>query len=100
MFHVIYIYILQTTFAKFFFTCGNLDNQNARNYTNIEVPHLLESMVLKGYNPKAIFSTKLIKGCFNLRNIRKPLGLWSLEKLGQPNVFAYNVLINVVCKMS
>ncbi|MEL1737604.1 hypothetical protein, partial [Acinetobacter baumannii] len=44
---------------------------------------------------------KLIKGLFNLRNVPKAVRVMEiLEKFGQPDVFAYNALINGFCKVN
>ncbi|CAL5406925.1 unnamed protein product [Camellia sinensis] len=63
--------------------------------------YFLECMVNKGFKPGVILCTKLMKGFFNSKIVERAIRVMEiLESHGEPDVFAYNVLISGLCKVN
>ncbi|CAK8572285.1 unnamed protein product [Lathyrus sativus] len=64
-----------------------------------EALYSLQHTVNRGYKPDVILCTKLIKGFFDSKKIEKAIQVMEiLEKHGEPDVFAYNSVMNLLCK--
>ncbi|GLT57818.1 hypothetical protein SLA2020_307640 [Shorea laevis] len=60
-----------------------------------------EEMISRGLAPEAVLCTRMIQGFFNSKNIQKAVRIMEiLEEHGEPDVFAYNVLIGELCKVN
>ncbi|KAF5959159.1 hypothetical protein HYC85_000368 [Camellia sinensis] len=77
-------------------------NRSCKSGKFNESLYFLECLVKnKGYKPDVILCTKLMQGFFNSKNFKKAIRVMEiLESHGDPDVFAYNALINGFCKLN
>ncbi|KAJ8452439.1 hypothetical protein Cgig2_000028 [Carnegiea gigantea] len=58
-------------------------------------------MVSRGYQPDLVLCTKLIQASFDAKNVEKAIEVMNiLESKGEPDVFAYNAMIEGFCKVN